>query len=203
MDSIPAAPSVLNSTPRPRGLSKIWHSVVRPVRSSISLVFTSILLGGLGLFPLLVFIPLGYLFQSQRQIALQGRLDHAVPDAYAWERFWGKAITWGAILWPLGIVDGLFRRASLIDPDDHVLAAIVYILPAGWLAVLIHLTLMEMRGDSTHLIHPISNILWWRSLSTQEQSSHLTGCLRSVGKVISGASRLFVNGVRGNLAVGS
>jgi hypothetical protein len=178
-----------------------FAATARSITAFLATFLTSILLSFLGLFPVLGFVPLGYLFRSQQQIVQSGSLSHAVPNNRQWTQFWQTSLPWLMILLPMLLLDTLARQAAYIKPDDHLVAGLVYLLPGLWIATLAHLAAAQIRGGGSLFGRPINNARWIITLPSAQRRSLVASGLHRSWLFFNATTDLFLLGVRGYVAV--
>jgi hypothetical protein len=175
--------------------------IVRVTLAVIGVLLTSIFFSGLGVVPVLAFIPLGFMFESQRSVATTGSLRGAIPDAAAWIAFWKKALLFILLSLPLALVDLPLRRASLINPDNHLFAFWSYVSPALWIATIVHLLLANLRGGGRQYLDLAASIRCLFQADPAPRHSAFGEGAAYLSAVIARSILLFTRGVRGYVAV--
>lgn len=165
-----------------------WHPlratawIIRALFGIVSLVLMLALLAAV---PIVNFVSLGYLLETEGRVGRSGRLRSAFPLLGLAPRIGSIAL--GLWLWliPLRLLGSAAADAQLIDPAGPAAFILVALKFVAWVAITAHLCLALARGGSLGcFFRPLKNVLW------------LIGQLRA-GSYFATASREICNFVTG------
>lgn len=187
--------------------SFIWdvlHAAGKAISASFGVVVAAVVFGALGVLPILQFIPLGYLFRTQRRIACRGGVSVPAPydvDILAWSRLGARAFGWGLVLLPLVVVGWIVEHGEILEPGALLYSLLRGLLPLFWGIALLHLVVAELRGGGRRLLDPWGGLKWLLQMRADEWPRIVRMCVDTVWEVADWGWQLFLLGVRGYVAL--
>ncbi|MGE0538411.1 MAG: hypothetical protein AB7O68_25840 [Pirellulales bacterium] len=179
------------------------------IKYAIAFVFgyaiVSIVFGGLGVIPVLQFIPLGFLFDLQRSIAVRDQIDIRPSRIRINCQYFVRAglasIRWAMVLLPVVLLQGLVDRAQLLNPDKYVLQLATLLVPLVWVLAIAYLVSTEFGDGRRRGL--FARMGRWRNGASPEPYPIIRQALQGIVQTAMWLGWLFSRGVRGFIAVGA